>query len=310
MQMNRIWKRVGILALTVPLLSACSQEPVISFEDVRVLVDDTTQSVCRLDLSVFAVDLSAPDAKWADLLKSENLAETGGGDRLNRAFRRIALKHRLMAGDIEPDYDAFSEPDLAAPLLSSHLERVRFWQSERRRLSGAPSAQLDQASQNSHNSRACIVNEQVGRAMADARQAGLTAWSARQKGDRQEVLDIALALADMSGPHYEPYLHAWVRKLETPETLTEYERGAIALMRRRSAVVMGFDPKNLSDFVAWRRAEVDATFAYIDDQTTHNPLDDSLGQELVMRLNLDISLRNIFQNQDNFSSKGGSQSEL
>lgn len=310
MQMSRIWKFVGTLALTVPILTACSQEHVKSFEDVRVLVDETADSVCRLDLSAFAVDLSAPDTGWADLLKSQNLAETGDGDRLSRAYRRIALKHRLMAGDTEPNYDAFSEPALAAPLLNSHLKRVRYWHSELRRLSGAPSAQVDQATHTAHNSRACIVNEQVGAAMGAARQAVLQAWSTRQMGDRQEVLDTALALADMSGPHYEPYLHAWVSKLETPANLTEYERGAIALMRRGSAVVMGFDPKSLPDFVAWRMAEVDATFAYIDNQTTHDPVDDSLAQELVMRVNLDQSLRYIFQNQGHFSPEGGSQSEL
>lgn len=310
MRMNRIWKRVGTLALTVPLLSACSQEPVISFEDVRVLVDETTQSICRVDLSDFAVDLSAPDAKWADLLKSENLVETGDGDRLNRAYRRIALKHRLMAGDIDPDYDVFSEPRSDAPPMYAHFVRAGYWQSERHRVTGTPLAQADPVAHAAHNIRACIVNEQAGAAMADVRQAVLTAWSTRQKGDRQEVLDIALRLADMSGPHYEPYLHAWVRKLETPENLTEYERGAIALMRRGSAVVMAFDPKNLPDFVAWRMAEVDATFAYIDNQTARNPAEGSLAQELVMRVNLDQSLRNIFTNLDRFSPEGGSQSAL
>lgn len=310
MRMNRIWKRVGTLALTVPLLSACSQEPVISFEDVRVLVDETTQSICRLDLSDFAVDLSAPDAKWADLLKSENLVETGDGDRLNRAFRRIALKHRLMAGDIDPDYDVFSEPRSDAPPMYAHFVRAGYWQSERHRVTGTPLAQADPVAHAAHNIRTCIVNEQAGAAMADVRQAVLTAWSTRQKGDRQEVLDIALRLADMSGPHYEPYLHAWVRKLETPENLTEYERGAIALMRRGSALIMDFDPKSLADFASWRRAEVDATFAYINNQTPNDLADDRVAKELLLRFNLDVSLRNIFTNLDRFSPEGGSQSEF
>lgn len=295
MQMNRIWNRVGTLVLILPIVTACSQGGPTTVGDIQRVVDKTDTSICNLELQGFGVDVGNPDPVWAALLDYQRLVENGSGASLEKVYRRAALRRRLLAGDIAAPYDEFSEPNLSPPTLAKHLERARYWRAALKELTRDYPGNSNPNANENYNIKFCILNERGGAAYAAARQATLEAWEAWLPGDRQEVLDVAMALMAMPAPDEGAFARHWLSKLEDPDALTFQEFGALAMMRGPEEGVMPFDPKTVPEFRVRRMAEVEAALAYLDDQDW--PI---VADELAMRVRLDQSLRSIFRRSDHF----------